>query len=166
MASPVRYLYKLCCLASPKVVCNMEDDIMEFEVCLEELRDCIITHNGSKDVARHGSSGVAVTLMVDRGYYRFLKVVEILNRTIDSNSKSLFRNPTFTNCFDVIHIRCRRINKTESLVGQSSKLTDARTFIWIKREQRIVAFGQVSLEVILCGTVLLQYSVDNVCFQC
>ncbi len=144
----------------------MEDDIMEFEVCLEELRDCIIAYNGSKDVACHGSGGVAVAPMVDRGYYRFLKVVEILNRTIDSNSKSLFRNPTFTDCFDVVHIRCRRTNKTESLIGQSSKLSDARTFIWIKREQYIVAFGQISLEVIHCGTVLLHDSVDNVCFQC
>ena len=41
---------------------------MEFEVGFEELWDCIIAHNSSKDIACHGSRGVAVALMVDREY--------------------------------------------------------------------------------------------------
>ena len=84
----------------------MENDLMEFKVGLEELWDCIIAHNSSKNIARHGSCRVAVALMVDRSYYCLLKAVEVLNRTVDSNGKSFFCHPSLTNCFDVLNIRC------------------------------------------------------------
>ena len=93
----------------------MEDDIMEFEVCLEELWDCIITHNSSKDVARHGSSGVAVAPMVYRGNHCLLKVVEILDGTIYCHSQGFITRPAFTDGLYVFNIRCRRIDKTRAL---------------------------------------------------
>ena len=36
-------LFILCRLTSPEVIGNMQDDIMEFKVCLEELRYGIVT---------------------------------------------------------------------------------------------------------------------------
>lgn len=80
---------------------------MEFEVCFEEFRDCIIANNNSKDIACYSSCGITVAFMIDRGNHSFLQTIEVLNRTVDCNGKSFFSNPTFTNCFNIFHIRHR-----------------------------------------------------------
>ena len=94
----------------------MQDNIVEFKIVLERLRDCIITNDSTKDIASHGSSGVAVAPMVYRGNQCLLKVVEILDGTIYCHSQSFITRPAFTDGLYVFNIRCRRINKTSSFV--------------------------------------------------
>ena len=88
----------------------MQDNIMEFEIVFEVLWYTFVPNYCTEQVACNGSGGITVTLMVYRSYHRLLEVVELLYSTVDSYSKSLLRNPSFTDLLTVFNVRCFSVN--------------------------------------------------------
>ena len=84
-----------------QVAGNLVHQIRQFKVLCPPRGYGSIAHQRTKDVARNGAGGIAVSGVVDRSAQAGVKVVTIAQGGVHGNGKGLFPHPSFTQHGDV-----------------------------------------------------------------